>query len=102
MRIFVRVGLCVQAAFVNQSRLGIPLTVVSESLHSSMKGGTVYPAPPGLGSTWNADLVRAVPYVFSLLLPCCRTRALCACVIALPPSPTDAAVPFCCPCCPAP
>ncbi len=52
-------GLYVQAAFVNQSRLGIPLSVVSESLHGSMKGGTVYPAPQGLGSTWNADLVSA-------------------------------------------
>ncbi len=37
---------------------GIPLTFYAETLHTAQNGATVFPAPAGLGATWNVPLVR--------------------------------------------
>jgi beta-glucosidase-like glycosyl hydrolase len=49
-----------QAAIISSSRLHIPLSVVSESLHSAVVGATIYPSPVSLGHSWNAGLVQSV------------------------------------------
>ena len=55
-----------QGKFVNESRLGIPVTTITESLHGSVEGGTAFPNPTLLGQTWNASLVTAVGSVIAL------------------------------------
>ena len=37
---------------------GIPLSFYAETLHTAQNGATIFPAPVGLGATWNAPLVR--------------------------------------------
>ena len=53
-----------QTALVAGSRLGIPATIVSETLHSSggstHDNGTAFPGPTLLSSSFNASLVEAV------------------------------------------
>jgi beta-glucosidase len=49
-----------QEEFINSSRLGIPISFVNEGLHGGAPGGTIFPMPVGLGSSWNVDLVRSV------------------------------------------
>jgi beta-glucosidase len=58
-----------QAAFFNElqkiatgkTRLGIPLLQTEEGTHGVMcSGKTIFPEGPGLGSTWNLDLLRRV------------------------------------------
>ncbi len=58
-----------QAGFFNElqqlarerTRLGIPLIQVEEGTHGLMcSGGTVFPEGPGLGSTWNPELIRQI------------------------------------------
>lgn len=45
----------------DETRLGIPLMQVEEGTHGLMcSGGTIFPEGPGLGSTWNPDLVGAI------------------------------------------
>lgn len=48
-----------QRWFVEQTRLGIPVDFSNESLHGlNHTKATPLPAPIGIGSTWNRDLVR--------------------------------------------
>ncbi|GIU77077.1 MAG: beta-glucosidase [Bryobacteraceae bacterium] len=58
-----------QAEFLNelqrialtQTRLRIPLLQTEEGTHGLMcSGGTIFPEGPGLGSTWDLDLIRRV------------------------------------------
>jgi beta-glucosidase len=58
-----------QAEFLNQlqkiaiekTRLGIPLLETEEGTHGVMcSGKTLYPEGPGLGSTWDMDLIRKI------------------------------------------
>jgi hypothetical protein len=56
----------VQAAFLNQSRLGIPVTFVEETLHGGMDDGTIFPMPCGMGSTWDAPLVAEIGAAIAL------------------------------------
>jgi beta-glucosidase len=57
-----------QAAFFNElqkiaasTRLKIPLLQTEEGTHGLMcSGGTIFPEGPGLGATWNMDLIRRV------------------------------------------
>ena len=55
-----------QAAFMTQSRLGIPVSFCMEGLHSGAWGGTVFPGPPSLASAWNASLVTAIGATIAL------------------------------------
>jgi beta-glucosidase len=59
-----------QSALVARSRLGIPATIVVESLHSSgastHDNGTAFPGPALLGATFNTTLVAAVGSVIGL------------------------------------
>lgn len=49
----------IQKYAVEHSRLGIPLLIGEECSHGHMAiGGTVFPVPLLLGSTWNVDLYR--------------------------------------------
>ncbi|MEN1988570.1 glycoside hydrolase family 3 N-terminal domain-containing protein [Paenibacillus hubeiensis] len=49
----------IQKYAVKHSRLGIPLLIGEECSHGHMAiGGTVFPVPLLLGSTWNVDLYR--------------------------------------------
>ncbi len=49
----------VQRWFVEQTRLGIPAEFTNEGIHGlNHYGATPLPAPIGIGSTWNRDLVR--------------------------------------------
>ncbi|RPJ86102.1 MAG: beta-glucosidase, partial [Acidobacteria bacterium] len=44
-----------------RTRLKIPLTQVEEGTHGLMcSGGTVFPEGPGLGSTWNPELIERI------------------------------------------
>jgi len=45
-----------QSALVRTSRLGIPISVCIEGLHSGAWGGTLFPAPPTLAASWNRSL----------------------------------------------
>ena len=49
-----------QTEFLNNSRLHIPVSFINEGLHGGAPGGTIFPMPVGLGSSWNVDLVREV------------------------------------------
>lgn len=50
-----------QKIAIEQTRLGIPLLQTEEGTHGVMcSGKTIYPEGPGLGSTWNMDLLRRV------------------------------------------
>lgn len=49
----------IQRYAVEQSRLGIPILIGEECSHGHMAiGGTVFPVPLSIGSTWNVDLYR--------------------------------------------
>jgi beta-glucosidase len=48
-----------QELAMKQTRLGIPLLQTEEGTHGLMCSlGTIFPEGPGLGSTWNLDLIR--------------------------------------------
>jgi beta-glucosidase len=50
-----------QRLAVEKTRLGIPLLMTEEGTHGLMvPGATIFPEGPGLGSTWNLDLVSRV------------------------------------------
>jgi beta-glucosidase len=64
-----------QALFFNElqkiatekTRLGIPLLQTEEGTHGVMASGhTIFPEGPGLGSTWNMDLIRQIYAVAAL------------------------------------
>ena len=51
----------IQDFLLNQTRLGIPMIVMSESIHGVMSAGaTVFPQAIGLGATFNAQLMAEV------------------------------------------
>lgn len=45
---------------IENTTYGIPLTFYAETLHTAQNGATIFPAPAGLGATWNLPLVRKV------------------------------------------
>ncbi|MDD4189781.1 MAG: glycoside hydrolase family 3 C-terminal domain-containing protein [Mangrovibacterium sp.] len=50
-----------QETAMKKTRLGIPLLQTEEGTHGLMcSGGTVFPEGPGIGSTWNMDLVKQI------------------------------------------
>lgn len=50
-----------QKKAIHETRLGIPLLMTEEGTHGLMcAGATIFPEGPGLGSTWNMDLVKKV------------------------------------------
>lgn len=50
-----------QKIALQQTRLGVPLLQTEEGTHGVMcSGKTIFPEGPGLGSTWNLDLLRRV------------------------------------------
>ena len=50
-----------QKTAIEKTRLGIPLLQTEEGTHGVMASGhTIFPEGPGLGSTWNMDLIRRV------------------------------------------
>jgi beta-glucosidase len=55
-----------QERLLNASRLGIPVATISETLHSSVDGGTAFPNPTLLGQTWDVALVEAAGAVIGL------------------------------------
>jgi len=52
-----------QKSFVENTRLGIPVTFVSETLHSGCPGGTIFPMPANYGCAWNPELLRQAAVV---------------------------------------
>lgn len=49
----------IQRYAIEESRLGIPILIGEECSHGHMAiGGTVFPVPLSIGSTWNVDLYR--------------------------------------------
>jgi beta-glucosidase len=51
----------VQRYLVTQTRLGIPALFHEETAHGLMgDGATIFPVAPGLGSSWDVDLIEAV------------------------------------------
>lgn len=51
----------VQAAFMNSTRLGIPVSFYGETLRSgSSPNVTIFPTPSLLGCSWNVSLAEAV------------------------------------------
>lgn len=55
----------VQQALVSGSRLGIPATIVQETLHGGASQGAVFPMPCGLGATWNPLLMQQIGAVIA-------------------------------------
>ena len=49
-----------QLAFLNGTRLGIPLSFVVETSHCGAAGGTIFPMGVTQGSTWNTSLAHEV------------------------------------------
>lgn len=56
-----------QKIAIEKTRLGIPLLQTEEGTHGVMASGhTIFPEGPGLGSTWNMELIRQVYTVAAL------------------------------------
>lgn len=55
-----------QGYLLNFSRLHIPVTYISETLHSSRNNGTAFPDPTLLAHTWNPTLVQQIGSVIGL------------------------------------
>ena len=55
-----------QGYFLNYSRLGIPVTYISETLHSSRNNGAAFPNPTLLGHSWDPAMVQTVGAVIGL------------------------------------
>jgi beta-glucosidase len=49
-----------QLAFLNETRLGIPLSFVIETSHCGAAGGTIFPMGVTQGATWNTSLAHEV------------------------------------------
>jgi len=49
-----------QGAIMNASRLHLPVSFHSETLHGACGGCSIFPMPAAQGATWNAPLVGAV------------------------------------------
>lgn len=50
-----------QKIALTETRLGIPLLMTEEGTHGYMaSGATIFPEGPGIGSTWNMDLVKDI------------------------------------------
>lgn len=56
----------IQRYFVSNSRLNIPLEWVQEALHGGAQGGTIFPMPVGMSSTWNVGTKKV--YLHSWVL----------------------------------
>ena len=54
------------AIVMNASRLNFPAPFLSEALHSSIDGGTVFPTPILQGCSWNTTLVSAIASAIAL------------------------------------
>ena len=54
-----------QSAVVTGSRLHIPLSIVGETLHSSISGGAIFPITAALGASWDTQLVHDVAAVIA-------------------------------------
>ncbi|HLG89561.1 MAG TPA: glycoside hydrolase family 3 N-terminal domain-containing protein [Alphaproteobacteria bacterium] len=51
----------IQRHLVENTRLGIPALFHEETCHGlKARGATIFPIPPGLGSTWDPDLIEQV------------------------------------------
>jgi len=48
----------IQKYFIQNSRLGIPISFAQERLRSGAQGDTIFLMPCAMASTWNADLVK--------------------------------------------
>eukprot|EP00041_Stephanoeca_diplocostata_P013637 m.240352 g.240352 ORF g.240352 m.240352 type:complete len:814 (+) comp19412_c0_seq2:86-2527(+) len=51
---------------VNSTRLGIPTSFISETLHSGYSKGTIFPMPCLQGSSWNTELVGQAASIIAL------------------------------------
>ena len=69
----------VQEAVLNQSRWGIPVAWLHESLHSGCYGGTIFPMPLTLGATFNTTLIEAVHDIIA------NETLICGATIAFAP-----------------
>ena len=55
-----------QLAALNETRLGVPITFVTETSHCGAAGGTVFPMGATQGATWDVDLVGEVARAIAL------------------------------------
>lgn len=49
-----------QLAFLNETRLGIPLSFAVETSHCGAAGGTIFPMGVTQGSSWNVSMVHQI------------------------------------------
>jgi hypothetical protein len=49
-----------QQYFLDNTRLGIPISMVMETLHGGATQGTIFPMPCALGPTMNTTLINQV------------------------------------------
>lgn len=49
-----------QKHIMNISRLGIPVSLSNEALHSAVAGGTVFPELVTQGATWDVELIEQI------------------------------------------
>lgn len=55
-----------QETLANTSRLAIPVTFHTESLHGGCSGCVVFPMPAGQASTWDVTLVHDIAAIIAL------------------------------------
>ncbi len=54
----------IQKWFIEETRLGIPVEFTNEGIHGlNHTGATALPAPIGIGSTWNRELVKEAGHI---------------------------------------
>jgi beta-glucosidase len=55
-----------QATFLSSTRLHIPISFCMEGLHSGAWGGTSFPSPPTLASSWNVSLITNIGSIIAI------------------------------------
>lgn len=76
-----------QATFINESRLGIPISFINEGLHGGANGGTIFPEPITTAMAWNKTLVTKIAEVIAAEAHATGVDTVFAPVVNMMPDP---------------